>query len=102
MTVYSEFPDEEQRLLRASLAAAAVAVSVASPGRQEETVSEGFAAASFVLDSRADYVGNPLVSSVILALEERVRHGPALPRLRRGRLRPGREGLGHGHPALGG
>lgn len=73
MTVYSDFTDEEQRLLRASLEAAAVAVSAASPGRKEEAVSEGFAAASFVLDSRAGYVSNPLVSSVILALEERVR-----------------------------
>jgi hypothetical protein len=72
MSVYSEFTDEEQSLLRASLEAAAVAVSTASPGRKEETVSEGFAAASFVLGSRADYVSNPLVSSVILALEERV------------------------------
>jgi hypothetical protein len=72
MTVYSEFTEEEQRLLRASLEAAAVAISAASPGRREETVSEGFAAASFVLDSRADHVANPLVSSLILALEEKV------------------------------
>jgi hypothetical protein len=73
MSVYSEYTADEQQLLRASLEAAAVVVSAASPGRKEETVSEGFAAASFVLDSRAAYVGNPLVSSVILALEARVR-----------------------------
>lgn len=79
MTVYSDLSDEEQRLLRASLAAAAVAVSVASPGRKEETASEGFAAAALILDSRADYVGNPLVSSVILALEERVRTDQTFP-----------------------
>ena len=69
MTIYSELSADEQRLLRASLEAAAVAVSAASPGRKEETVSEGFAAASFVLDSRADYVSHPLVSSVIVAIE---------------------------------
>lgn len=79
MTVYSEFTDEEQRLLRASLEAAAVAVSAASPGRKEETVSEGFAAASFVLGSRGDYVTNPLVGSVILALEARVRAEQHIP-----------------------
>lgn len=72
MTVYVDLTEEEQRLLRASLAAAAVAVSTASPGRTEETVSEGFAAASFVLGSRADYVSHPLVSSVIVALEARL------------------------------
>jgi hypothetical protein len=73
MTVYSEYTADEQRLLLASLEASAVAVSAASPGRKEETVSEGFAAASFELDSRAAYVDNPLVNSVILALEARVR-----------------------------
>jgi hypothetical protein len=73
MTVYHEFDEQEQWLLRASLEAAAVVVSTASPGRAEETASEGFAAASLVLDSRAAFVDDPLVSSVILALEERVR-----------------------------
>jgi hypothetical protein len=73
MTVYDQFSEEEQQLLRASLEAAAVAISTASPGRQEETVSEGFAAASFILGSRAGYVADPLISSVILALEQRVR-----------------------------
>jgi hypothetical protein len=72
MTVYAEFAQEEQRLLLASLEAAAVAISAASLGRDEETVSEGFAAASLVLDSRADYVANPLVESVILTVETRI------------------------------
>ncbi|HKZ91484.1 MAG TPA: hypothetical protein VJZ50_05040 [Candidatus Limnocylindrales bacterium] len=48
MSVYGELSDDERRLLRASLEAAAVAISAASPGRSEETASEGFAAASFV------------------------------------------------------
>ena len=73
MSVYSEYTADEQQLLRASLEAAAVAVSAASPGRKEETVSEGYAAASLVLGSRAAYVANSLVSSVIVELEARVR-----------------------------
>jgi hypothetical protein len=73
MSVYGDFSEDEQRLLRASLEAAAAAVSSASPGRSEETVSEGFAAASFVLERRADYVEDRLVSSVIADLEGRLR-----------------------------
>ena len=79
MSVYSEYTADEQLLLRASHEAAAVAVSAASPGRKEETVSEGYAAASYVLDSRAAYVGNPLVSSVIIELEARVRADQPFP-----------------------
>jgi len=79
MSVYSEYTADEQLLLRASHEAAAVAVSAASPGRKEETVSEGYAAASYVLDSRAAYVANPLVSSVIIELEARVRADQPFP-----------------------
>jgi hypothetical protein len=70
MLVYDDFSPEEQLLLRRSLLAVAVAVSAASPGRQEETVSEGFAAASFILDRRDDYVRSPLITSVIAWLQE--------------------------------
>ncbi len=73
MTVYSDYTADEQQLLRASLEAAAVAVSAASPGRKEETVSEGVAAATLVLESGPAYVRNTLVTSVVLALEARVR-----------------------------
>jgi hypothetical protein len=79
MTVYSEYSADEQRLLRSSLAAAAVVVSAASLGRKEETGSEGFAAASFVLDSRNAYVSNALVSSVIIELEAEVKTGRSFP-----------------------
>lgn len=79
MTTYADYTPDEQRSLLASLEAAAVAVSAASLGRKEETASEGFAAASFVLASRADYVGNTLVSSVILALEQRLQAGERFP-----------------------
>ena len=79
MTLYSDFSPDEQQLLRASLEAAAVAISTASLGRSAETASEGFAAASFVLGSKAAQVGNTLVSSVILALEERTRTDKPFP-----------------------
>jgi hypothetical protein len=72
MTTYHDLDAEDQLLLRRSLQAAAVAVSAASLGRAEETASEGFAAAKFVLEGRAAYVGNALVSSVILELEDRI------------------------------
>jgi hypothetical protein len=77
MTVYADYDDDEQRLLRTSLAAAAIAVSAASLGRKEETGSEGFAAASLVLDSRDAYVRNTLVSSVVIELEAEVSAGQA-------------------------
>lgn len=79
MTVYADYTPEEQRILRSSLQAAAVAISAASPGRREETVSEGFAAASFVLESGPRYVGNTLVTSVIVALQQQAQAGSRFP-----------------------
>ena len=73
MSIYAEYTDDEQRLLRASLQAAAVAVSAASPGRPEETVSEGYAAARLILESGPDYVGNTLVTSMIREVERRLK-----------------------------
>jgi hypothetical protein len=79
MTVYREYTADEQRLLRSSLQAAAVVVSAASLGRKEETGSEGFAAASLVLESRNAYVSNALVSSVIIELEAEVKADRSFP-----------------------
>jgi len=73
MTVYGDLRPEEQRLLTDALRAASVVIAVASPGRKEETASEGFGAAAFILDSRAAQVANPLVSSIILALDQAAR-----------------------------
>ena len=72
MTVISDYSEEEQQLLRAAIEAAAVAISAASPGRKEETVSEGFAAADFVLKSQPAYVDNTLVTSILVALQSDV------------------------------
>src|SRR5262245_36389341 len=79
MTLYTDLTLDEQQLLRRSLQAAAVAVSTASPGRPEETVSEGFAAAASILPRRPEDVANPLVSSLILELETEVRKDRAFP-----------------------
>jgi hypothetical protein len=73
MTVYADYTTEEQQLLLASLDAAGVVVSAASIGRGAETASEGIAVANLILASRDAYVGNTLVSSVILAIDARVR-----------------------------
>ena len=89
MTVYGDFSEEERRLLRASLEAAAVAVSAASLGRPEETASEGFAAAAFILERRADYVEDRLVSAVIADLEARLQEEQPFPEFVRVAAAPG-------------
>lgn len=72
MTVYADYTAEEQGLLRSAIAAAAVAISAASIGRSEETVGEGYAAADFVLRSQPAYVGNTLVTSILVWLQEQL------------------------------
>ena len=72
MTVYQDLTTDEQRVLSRSLRAAAVFISAASPGRATETASEGFAVAELILDSQAEWVANPLVSSTILELKGRL------------------------------
>jgi hypothetical protein len=79
MTVIADYSEEEQRLLRAAIEAAAVAISASSPGRKEETVSEGFAAARFVLESQPAYVGNTLVTSILVELLERIKEEQPFP-----------------------
>lgn len=79
MSIYADYTDEEQLLLRRSLQAAAVAISAASPGRKEETVSEGFAAADHILASQPAYVANTLVTSVLVELRSRLASGHVFP-----------------------
>ncbi len=79
VTIYSDYTAEQQQVLRASLEAAAVAVSAASPGRSEETVSEGFAAAEYILGSQAAHVDSPLITSMLVELEARVKSESAFP-----------------------
>jgi hypothetical protein len=70
MTILADLDDEERRVLIRSLQAAAVAVSAASPGRPEETVSEAMAAATFILERHPEDISNTLIGSVITWLEE--------------------------------
>ena len=79
MTLLGDFDPDDKRLLLQGLEAAAVLISTASPGRNEETVSEGFAMASFVLDSARENIAHPLLASIIQALEDRSAAGGAFP-----------------------
>ncbi len=79
MTLLADFGPDDQRLLLQGLEAAAVLVSTASLGRSEETASEGYAMAAYVLDSARDQIAHPLLSSIIQALNDRVAGGGAFP-----------------------
>lgn len=79
MSVYADYSEDDRLLLRRSLGAAAVFVSASSPGRKEETVSEGYAAAELVLRSQAAYVDNSLVTSIIVDIEQRLEHEQPFP-----------------------
>jgi hypothetical protein len=71
MTLIGDFGPDDQRLLLEALESAAVLVSVASPGRKEETASEGFAMAVYILDSAPEHIAHPLLASMIQALKDR-------------------------------
>ncbi len=79
MTIYAEYTPEEQDVLRAGIQAAAVAISAASPGRKEETVSEGYAAAEFIMESGPRYVANTLVTSILAELQRRLKSEQVFP-----------------------
>ena len=79
MSVFADYSTEEQQLLLRSLQAAAVAISAASPGRKTETVSEGFAAASYIMERNAAQLDNTLINSVQFALDERAKTGQPFP-----------------------
>jgi hypothetical protein len=79
MSVLSDYSAEEQSLLLRSLQAAAIAISAASPGRKTETVSEGFAAASYIMEVREPYLANPLIGSVQYEIERRAEAGDSFP-----------------------
>lgn len=72
MSVYADYDPDQQRVLVRAISAAAVLVSTASPGSRADTVSEGFASAEYVLDSLEANIGNTLVSSVIIAVRDRL------------------------------
>lgn len=79
MSLFTDFTPDEQQLLLRSLQAAAVAISAASLGRKTETVSEGFAAASLIMERSEATVGNPLIASVQFALDQRAKSRQPFP-----------------------
>jgi hypothetical protein len=79
MTVLADYTSEEQSLLLRSLQAAAIAISAASLGRKTETISEGFTAASYIMEERAPYLSNPLIGSVQYEIERRAAAGDSFP-----------------------
>jgi len=72
MSLYADYDPDQQRVLVRAISSAAVLVSTASPGPKADTVSEGFASAEYVLDSLEANIGNTLVSSVIIAIRDRL------------------------------
>jgi hypothetical protein len=79
MSILSDYSAEEQQLLLRSLSAAALAIAAASLGKRRETASEGIAAATYILESREEFLGNTLVGSVQHELEIRAEQGAAFP-----------------------
>jgi hypothetical protein len=79
MTLIGDFGPDDQRTLLQGLEAAAVLVSTASPGRKEETASEGFAMAVYILDSAPEHIAHPLLASMIQALKDRAAAHGAFP-----------------------
>jgi hypothetical protein len=75
MSVVADYTVDEQKLLMEGPRLGALVVSASSLGKSTETVSEGFAAADYVLNSREAYLGNTLVGSIQFALEGRAESG---------------------------
>lgn len=79
MSVLDDYSAEEQSLLLRSLAAAAIAIAAASPGRKVETASEGFAAASYIMEVRQPYLAHPLIGSLQFEIDRRAAAGDSFP-----------------------
>jgi len=70
MSVLTDYTDEEQFLLVEGPRLGAVVVSAASPGRGNETVSEGFAAIQYAMSRSGEFLDNTLISSIQFAVEQ--------------------------------
>jgi hypothetical protein len=79
MTLLDEFDENVRLLLLQALEAAAVLISTASPGRKEETASEGIAMANYALGNERDHFAQPLLMSIIGALKDRSAAGGSFP-----------------------
>lgn len=92
MTVLADYTPDEQRLLLRSLSAAAEVVSAASLGKKAETASEGFAAASYIMESHGEFLDNPLIGSVQYELDRRAKADEKFPDFFKRATAPGAEG----------
>lgn len=70
MSVLTDYTTEEQRLLMQGPRLGAIVVSAASPGRSAETAAEGFAAITYAMTERREYLGNTLINSILFELDE--------------------------------
>jgi len=70
MSLLSDYPADEQRLLMEGPRLAAIVVSAASPGRGSETVAEGFAAIQYAMNRSEEFLGNTLISSIQYGVEQ--------------------------------
>ncbi len=89
MSLFTDYTPDEQQLLLRSLQAAAIAIAAASLGRKTETASEGFAAASFIMERSATTVSNPLITAVQFELDQRITRGDAFPNFEQAASAPG-------------
>jgi hypothetical protein len=79
MTLLADFQPDDRRTILQGLEAAAAFISASSLGRKEETASEGFAMAAYVLDSAPRQVAHPLLMSIVQALTDHAAVGGAFP-----------------------
>lgn len=70
MTVLSDYSEEEQLLLLQGPRLGAIVISAASPGRSAETATEGFAAITYAMSARGEFLDNVLVNALLYKLDE--------------------------------
>lgn len=89
MSLFTDYTPDEQQLLVRSLQAAAVAIAAASLGRKTETVSEGVAAASLIMERTTATVSNSLITAVQFELDQRIARGETFPKFEQVASAPG-------------
>ncbi len=70
MSVLSDYPEDERRLLMQGPRLGAIVVSAASPGRAAETAAEGYAAITYATTERREFLGNTLINSILYELDQ--------------------------------
>jgi hypothetical protein len=70
VSTLSDYSEEEQLLLLQGPRLGAIVISAASPGRSAETASEGFAAITYAMTARGDFLDNLLINALLYKLDE--------------------------------